>query len=184
MDIIVALNEIGQIVFQLLCRGFFVRGGLVVGDIYHKGNICYGPALVKCVNLEGKAIYPIISLDSSFFNEESNDSVYYGRNSLSRKNREYLEDTYHCVNIREKSSELTMDIGSVRRSSEYTHFLDYLDINIDYDEQVALHIKSIIESELKKDYSEHIAGKYKWIRDYYNSIVCQSQCMETVKIEI
>jgi hypothetical protein len=43
---------------DLLTRGFLTRGGVTVGDLYHKENMIFGPALVEAVTLEKEAIYP------------------------------------------------------------------------------------------------------------------------------
>jgi hypothetical protein len=43
----------------LLTDGFLTRGGVTVGDLYHKENMIFGPALIDAVELEQKeAIYP------------------------------------------------------------------------------------------------------------------------------
>lgn len=184
MDVIIALHEISFFVFQMLSMGFFVRGGLTYGDVYHKGNICYGPALVKSVSLEGTAVCPMISIDPHFFNEDSLASVYYGKASIMKKNRDYLEDTYHCVDTTNISPVYEKDIWKIRKDTGLVHYLDILDTNINYDKQIALHIKAVIEKELKNNYPRHIAEKYIWMRDYYNSIVYNVQCMKDARIEI
>ena len=184
MDVILALHEISFFAFQMLSMGFFVRGGLTYGDVYHNGNICFGPALVKSVSLEGTAVYPIISIDPHFFDEESSDSIYYGKTSIMKKNRDYLEDTYHCVDTTNISPTYEKDIWVIRKDPQLIHYLDILDININYDKQIALHIKSVIEKELKRDYPQHIAEKYIWMKKYYNSIVYNVQRMKDVQIKI
>lgn len=184
LDVIIALHEISFFAFQMLYMVFFVRGGLTYGDVYHKGNICYGPALVKSVSLEETAIYPRISIDPLFFNENSLSSVYHGKTSILRQNRDYLEDTYHCIDTTSISSVNERDIREIRKDPQLVHYLDVLDININYNKKIALHIKSVIEKELNKKYPQHIAKKYIWLRDYYNSIVYNVQCMEDVRIEI
>lgn len=184
MDVIMALHEISFFVFQMLSMGFFVRGGLSYGDVYHKGNICFGPALVKSVSLEETAIYPRISIDPCFFNENMSDSVYYGKTSIIKRNRDYLEDTYHCVDTTNNTSSYRKGIWEIRKDIQFNHFLDILDININYDKSVALHIKSVIENELRKNYPQNITEKYVWIKEYYNSVVYNVQCMENVRIEM
>lgn len=184
MDVYIVLHEISFFAFQLLSMGFFVRGGLTYGDVYHKGNVCFGPALVKSVSLEETAVYPIISIDPHFFNENFSDSVYYGRASIYQKNRNHLEDTYHCVDITNILPIYDKDIWTIRKDTQLVHYLDILDININYDKQIALHIKSVIEKELKKNYPQHIKEKYIWMRDYYNSIVYNTQCIKDARIEI
>jgi hypothetical protein len=38
--------------------GFLTRGGIAVGQLHHRQNVVFGPALVEAVNLEREAIYP------------------------------------------------------------------------------------------------------------------------------
>jgi hypothetical protein len=46
---------------DLLAKGFLTRGAIVSGDLYHKGAIVLGPALVDAYQLESKkALYPRI----------------------------------------------------------------------------------------------------------------------------
>ena len=42
----------------LLRANFLVRGGVTIGNLYHKDNVLFGPALVEAVDLEKKANYP------------------------------------------------------------------------------------------------------------------------------
>ena len=46
------------ICLDLLTQGFPTRGGVTVGELYHKENIVFGPALNCAVRLEKEAIYP------------------------------------------------------------------------------------------------------------------------------
>jgi hypothetical protein len=43
---------------ELLKYGFLTRGGITVGDLHHRENVVFGPALVEAVQLEREAIYP------------------------------------------------------------------------------------------------------------------------------
>lgn len=110
--------------------------------------------------------------------------MYYGKTSISKRNRDYLEDTYHCVDITNITPSYEKDIWKIRKDIQFIHYLDILDININYGKSTALHIKSVIENELRKNYPQHIAEKYIWIKDYYNSVVYNVQCMKNVRIEM
>ncbi len=42
-------------------EGIMIRGGVTIGDLYHRNNIVYGPAMIEAYRLESKcAIYPRI----------------------------------------------------------------------------------------------------------------------------
>ncbi len=43
---------------ELLTQGFLTRGGVTVGELCHKENMVFGPALIDAVDLEKEAIYP------------------------------------------------------------------------------------------------------------------------------
>ena len=183
-DLKVILHEICSVAYQLLRIGFFVRGGLTYGQIIHKGNICFGPALVNAVILESKAVFPRIMISPSFFDENSPDSVYYGRKNIIARNKEYWDELYHCVDASDLSLDISSNISSLRRSYDLVHYLDILDEQINGDIAAALHLKSIIEKELSAHHPDHIAEKYEWFKKYFNSIVCDVQCMNEARIEI
>lgn len=55
---------LGFLSTNLLHQGFLLRGGVTVGDIYHRESIVFGPAFLKAHELENRcAIYPRIILD-------------------------------------------------------------------------------------------------------------------------
>lgn len=58
------LGDLWSIIRSMLGLGFFVRGGIVLGDLIHKDSIAYGPALEKAWKLEKEiAAWPRIVLD-------------------------------------------------------------------------------------------------------------------------
>jgi len=44
----------------LLTSGFLTRGGVTVGDLYHKERMVFGPALIEAVALEKEASDPVL----------------------------------------------------------------------------------------------------------------------------
>jgi hypothetical protein len=60
------LTVSAQLVLDLLRRGFLVRGGIAFGDLYHRDNVIFGPALNEAVSIEkSKAIFPRILLSDA-----------------------------------------------------------------------------------------------------------------------
>ncbi|OUJ69892.1 hypothetical protein [Hymenobacter crusticola] len=51
----------------LIKRGFLCRGGIAVGDLYHKDNTIFGPAYLNAYNLERTAINPVIKFYQELF---------------------------------------------------------------------------------------------------------------------
>lgn len=70
-----AMNKIMRIVSAfaqtlLLKNGLLLRGGIVVGKIYHDNEIVFGPGLVKAYELESQiAIFPRIVMKTSDFEQ-------------------------------------------------------------------------------------------------------------------
>jgi hypothetical protein len=52
------LGVVREVCVKLLPLGFLARGGITIGDIHHKDNVIFGPALVEAVQLEKEAVYP------------------------------------------------------------------------------------------------------------------------------
>jgi hypothetical protein len=52
---------------MLIERGFLCRGGIAVGDLYHKGNLIFGPAYLDALAMEKAADVPIVIFDQQLF---------------------------------------------------------------------------------------------------------------------
>lgn len=52
------LSSASALCIELLKLGFLTRGGITIGDVYHKDNVVFGPALTEAVQLEKEAHYP------------------------------------------------------------------------------------------------------------------------------
>ncbi|MFL6622133.1 MAG: hypothetical protein ACJ8NR_05900 [Sulfurifustis sp.] len=50
---------------ELLKLGFLIRGGVSYGALHHRRDMVFGPALVRAVDLEKRAVYPRVILDSN-----------------------------------------------------------------------------------------------------------------------
>lgn len=58
------LLDIIRIQLDLASKGIILRGGVSIGELYHKKETVFGPAMIKSYELESKnAIYPRIILD-------------------------------------------------------------------------------------------------------------------------
>ena len=52
----------------MMSKGILLRGGITVGQLCHKDNIVYGPAMVEAYELESKsAIYPRVIVSEKFY---------------------------------------------------------------------------------------------------------------------
>lgn len=82
-------QEIRDIVLILLEFGFVCRGGVGIGELYHKGSVVFGPAMVEAYELESKhANFPRVIIrkeDIDKYNlnlleydlKEDDDGYYY-----------------------------------------------------------------------------------------------------------
>lgn len=176
-------NDICRLQFEFAVKGVFLRGGLTFGKIFHKGNICFGPALINSVMLESKyAKYPCIAVDKSIVEKIQSDM------------KSDLEDDYAPgYKIPHKLKEFSQEL-----------FLEYLsrtdDFNRTCDEQPVFmldwfasrfiqsgsnisRIRPAILTELKKEYDEPIAEKYRWLVRYFNRTIHFEEGHSDMKIE-
>ena len=77
------LAVIHKLMINMFKKRIPVRGGITYGNLYHKGQIVFGPAMVKAYKLENKsAIYPRIILEEKDYNDILNsihDSTFNGK---------------------------------------------------------------------------------------------------------
>lgn len=83
----VALLQIG-----FACEGFFVRGGLAVGDLYMDDDIVFGVGLLDAVEAEKAAAWPRIMLTESAVQLVRQHLKYYASVKISPQNRDLLID--------------------------------------------------------------------------------------------
>ena len=58
------LEALASILCGAACMGFFFRGGVTIGDLFHDKDIVFGPALNRAYDLESQeAVYPRTILD-------------------------------------------------------------------------------------------------------------------------
>jgi hypothetical protein len=67
-----------KLIVDLLHKGFLTRGAIVLGDLYHRDNIIFGPALLSAYKIESKeAFYPriVVSQEVEEFLDEEEDGL-------------------------------------------------------------------------------------------------------------
>lgn len=159
-------NDISQLQFDFALMGIFLRGGLSYGLIYHQGNICFGPSLIKAVELESSAVNPCIAVDSAIvekiLSDLKSDMVYdYAPGyKYPHQLKEFAEDLFLSYFNRGDC------FGKENVGTEY--ILDYLASRFLISKSNITLIRKAIQDELGKDYPDKISAKYKWLRDYYN----------------
>jgi hypothetical protein len=63
------LDMAPKIIADLLTLGFLTRGAVVLGELYHKDNVVFGPALVEAYDIERREPYPRIVVSKAVIDE-------------------------------------------------------------------------------------------------------------------
>lgn len=145
--------------FQLnmVLKGYFLRGGISLGDYYGSGDFAYGPALIEAHELESKiAINPRIILSDSTIEMVRGHLKYYYPISNAPQNSHLLIDTRDGVWF----------LNYLQIAKEY-----YYEYNSEYKKlaEILFNHKVVIEkkiNEFSKDFK--IRSKYEWVAEYHN----------------
>lgn len=145
------LLEIIHLQMDLVPFGILLRGAITIGELYHKRDIVFGPAMIDAHNLESKAaIYPRIILTESaitqFYEFASDD--------------EEVKQEFHTLIQKEKDGFYYIDI--LRQDQE----IDGTDM---YLEWLSLFRKIIINGMKQEDAT--VRMKYMWLCSYFNEVV-------------
>jgi hypothetical protein len=144
------------IVWTLVRRGMFVRGGVAFGQLIHRSGLAYGPALNAAYDLEHDvAVYPRIILDDALAARWGSGVTVSDRNGREiGKRREWRED------------------------ADRRYFFDFLKPipvipGTDHGEKFwrsSLEpIRDTITKSLAKYSDPHIKKKYQWAANYFNA---------------
>lgn len=144
-----------QYQLALTLDGFFIRGGVAIGDFYGDDDFTYGPAIIEAHKLEKVAIYPRIILGDEVVELVKQHINYYAEPEYSPQNFELLKD-----------------------NTDGKWFINYLDAvmenvseNGDYEEAIKLlqQHKQEIEKNLNKfSTNQYVLNKYVWSAQYHN----------------
>jgi len=145
----------GNYQFSLLQRGFFVRGGITVGDLYIDANTVYGNALLDAHDAETQlARDPRIVLDAKVMELVHLHLTYYAAIKIAPHNEDLLVD------------------------SDTQMFLNYLMIPLygeppddSYFAAFANHRDLIKDRLLKFAEQPQLWSKYVWAGTYHN-VIC------------
>jgi len=167
------------IINDLILKGVLIRGSVTIGPIFNENDIFFGPGVITAYDLERKAIYPRIIVDSIIVKTlniiNSKGEMRKNASDLSR-NLFYLLSSNTNTLIDEKNFILKM----LKKGRDNVWFVDYLGaLASEYDEiyefslflnQHKLLVEKGIRSKLK---NSHVLEKYLWLRRYHNTYVSQ-----------
>ncbi|NQU61529.1 MAG: hypothetical protein HQ512_10405 [Rhodospirillales bacterium] len=166
------LMNVSSICSHFLTRGFFVRGGIVLGELFHNENSVFGPALIEAYRLESQeAKYPRVILEKRLAEAWGQGQEYHG------------QDGVHLGYVK-----------TWRKSDDGWSFFDYLQ---SYNalapfpspenliQKTIGNIRSMVINDLKKYSGEpSIWSKYEWFANYINEILDEYPQIKLPKIEI
>lgn len=153
-DLGLAFSLIGLYQYKLVRHGFFIRGGIAVGELYMDEDIVFGEALLDAYDAESRlARDPRVVLAPSALNHVRQDMCYYAT----------IRDTPH-------DSELLVD-------ADDQIFIDYLMVPLEgaapdrsYLKDVLRH-KRTLEANLERFRSQPgYWNKYAWAANYHNAV--------------
>lgn len=146
--------------FQMALKGFFIRGGMAVDQLFMDENSVYGAALLEAYRLESKvAVNPIVVLcDNTMRLVDLHIGYYYGENAPQ--------------------------LRDVLKGPDGRYFLNYLtECIVDGDDGDFLDIESLrrhkkqIESALKTYAAvPAVFSKFAWLAAYHNYF-CDGVCL-------
>ncbi|EAR66228.1 hypothetical protein B14911_10852 [Bacillus sp. NRRL B-14911] len=152
-SVFLLLLDVIHIQLEMMANGILMRGGIAVGDLCHKDNIVYGPAMVEAYELESKsAIYPRVIIS---------------------------EEAFACaVKFPTNSPEEDIDWigGLVNKDWDGHWYVDFLsqrqEVDHDYLYYTALYtIRSLILEEIEKNQKKpNVRMKYEWLKNYFNEV--------------
>lgn len=145
-----ACHSIGHFQREMAMEGFFIRGGIAVGQIHMSDTLIYGSVLDELLQAEKRALYPrIVLLDSAC------------KHFKTRVHDPLLQDilwTDECDSV--SFINYLYPLGAMKNGQRA--------------DEISKH-KSIIKSRLSEYKSEAgIAQKYAWLARYHNKFCSSS----------
>lgn len=144
---------------EMTLNGYFLRGGIALGDYYGDDDFAYGPALIDAHDLEcSKASYPRIILSDSMVKMVCEHIGYYSPLTFAPQFSHLLKDIDGCWFVNYLYG-LQENFNCGDKSPE--------DIDL-YVDQLIKH-KAIVEDKLKQFSNEpKFYAKYEWVAQYHN----------------
>lgn len=150
------LHSIYFIQEHLANNSILIRGGITCGELYHKGDICIGPALLRAYELEkSHALFPRVIIDPKII-EQNRFKGIVGR---SPDYLEQYQDSLHFI-THFKPLKTFFEIFPENHREEQIRTRRYQVIGILYSYKIA------IEKALKSE-SEGTKEKGNWLKVQY-----------------
>jgi len=152
-DIMGAFNEL-QV--ALAMEGFFLRGGIALGELFMDDDIVFGDALLQAVNLDKNGGPPRLSLAPSAVEIVRRQLGFYGEDRTWAPHYEYLLEDAD---------------GAIFLNYLYEAFFAFPDGGIFF-EVIEKHKESVVKNLQDYKASPALRAKYEWAARYHN-FVCK-----------
>lgn len=157
-------NDISKILYIFASNGIFLRGGMSYGKFYHMGSVCYGPALLEAIRLEGEVCYPTVAICDTFRKRIRKDLAskeiddYMPGYKHPHELAEFASDFFSIfLNVVGANEQAQVRLGLNWLTAVFYHNIDRIDV-----------MKNAITAELEKPYPERIKEKYLWLAKQFN----------------
>ena len=203
------LLDIIHLQIQLTAMGILIRGGISIGNVYHDGNIVFGPAMNDAYLLENSiAEYPRVII-------ENNNLYEYIEKNTNKNEYGYLHDIKDIIDLLRKCDDnfskveditrINYDHPMINEGRKEYYFIDFLrqpqELTDDGDEYYSwLKDIRVFMIEFLNRYSpsneernsgmsdadaERIFKKYRWLLYYWNDVLLDNNANYPVpKIDI
>lgn len=165
------ITQIGYVCFLLLGIGILIRGGIVIGRMFHKGNNAIGQGLIDAFEIESnQAFYPRIVITQKVAECLDNDiAVAHSRSIIPLSiSKFYRQDTDGCKYIdylhacsyykfEKRENDYISHLGDIRREL----------------------IKRLVETESNTKHYQ----KVRWLANYLNVILIENPNFGIPKID-
>lgn len=163
------LIDLAHLCLDILAQGYILRGGVTVGYLFHKADICFGPAMNIAVNIEKMAKYPRVIIDQLVL---SKALQYPGISNSVSDEKEFLNILIKC------------DQGTyIEKNDSPVYILHYLSLYSEFDDfnhylLLMDRIRNLIITEYGNtflmndlDKRRNVQEKYVWFANYFNDTI-------------
>ncbi len=191
-DISEFIEFISKMQYQLLLEGVLIRGGVSVGNLYHRRGYIFGDGMVSAYNLESTvAQYPRIIISPDII-RKYDDFVMKKFEADHKQYIRYGKEKIYLPSVNDYEYEYS---PYIKTDFDQQYFIDYLQDNLEqikagesglidvsiqllkefYEWQYSIIVGYITEG--LKNCDSNVHKKYEWLKKYFNRTI--KLCLNT-----
>ena len=150
------IHDAYMLQLELIEHRMLIRGAITCGELFHDGDLVFGPALLEAVNLEKYAMYPRIILDKEIINMGGRFSGYHDTKEDWLSSLEYF----------------------IQKDFDEMFFLNYFKPDADdFDYRWSslcnhlISLRDLIQDSLNKPSTPGVRLKYQWMKNKFNDVI-------------